>query len=652
MTNSDDQQIEPKSASSTAGIGRLRVAIGLLQGIAAWWLLRLVAPSIYRYPPETHDHARYWAEQHPMIFAALALVTAFVPAIAIVETGRMRRKSLATYLGVAGLIIAGLAAYNIWRDPLEYFGTNGGVRVWPSFGLSFCTAFGFFIVNQLLEHRERGHSLFAHYADHFEDSWMRGFQLAVSLIFSLLVWGILELGAALFDLIHVTWFRTMIDHNWFRCPALAVAFAAAVHITDVRPTLLRGMRNVGLTLLSWLLPLVVALGVGFLIALLFVGLKPLWATRHAASILLWACAITLVLLNAAYKDGDPAAPPPAVLRWTGRVAGPTFLLLALIASYAIALRVQQYGWTPERVLSTAVAVMALIYGAGYAYAAIRRGNWLNGLEAVNVFASLVIVGILALLLTPLSDPARLSVNSQLARLTRGKVSADQFDYAFLRFHSGIYGSRALARLASSGDAEVRMRAARMQATEERSFSARGEPNPALTEPALSHATVYPEGALVPEGLKSAPQPVFSLDCLRNGAPCEIYVVPYGASHETVVIVRPGRVTSRQPLTFVYEPSGRLFQRDSSGKWADTGGFNRLDCPGVAAALQAGQLVSVRPEHDDLIVSGVRLEFSKLGRADDRCQAAPQPNPQPGADRSRDSSAPAHMGPAFGKPGGM
>ena len=86
MTNSDDQQIEPKSASSTAGIGRLRVAIGLLQGIAAWWLLRLVAPSIYRYPPETHDHARYWAEQHPMIFAALALVTAFVPAIAIVET--------------------------------------------------------------------------------------------------------------------------------------------------------------------------------------------------------------------------------------------------------------------------------------------------------------------------------------------------------------------------------------------------------------------------------------------------------------------------------------------------------------------------------------------------------------------------------------
>ena len=29
----------------------------------------------------------------------------------------------------------------------------------------------------------------------------------------------------------------------------------------------------------------------------------------------------------------------------GRVAGPTMLLLALLASYAILLRVQQYGWT-------------------------------------------------------------------------------------------------------------------------------------------------------------------------------------------------------------------------------------------------------------------------------------------------------------------
>ena len=80
---------------------------------------------------------------------------------------------------------------------------------------------------------------------------MRGFQLVVSLIFALLVWGVLNLGAELFGLIHITAIRTLIEHNWFRSPALAMAFAAPVHLTDVRPSLLRGVRNVGLTLLSW-----------------------------------------------------------------------------------------------------------------------------------------------------------------------------------------------------------------------------------------------------------------------------------------------------------------------------------------------------------------------------------------------------------------
>ena len=35
-----------------------------------------------------------------------------------------------------------------------------------------------------------------------------------------------------------------------------------------------------------------------------VGVEPLWSTRRAASLLLTAASVILVLLNAAYKDGD------------------------------------------------------------------------------------------------------------------------------------------------------------------------------------------------------------------------------------------------------------------------------------------------------------------------------------------------------------
>ena len=42
---------------------------------------------------------------------------------------------------------------------------------------------------------------------------------------------------------------------------------------------------------------------------------------------------------------------------------------------------------------------------------------------------------------PLADPARLSVADQVARLKRGKVAPDKFDYAFLQQRSGKAGRR-------------------------------------------------------------------------------------------------------------------------------------------------------------------------------------------------------------------
>ncbi|OYU33406.1 DUF4153 domain-containing protein [Novosphingobium sp. PASSN1] len=636
----DEITTEPALAAKT---GPVRLAIGFAQGLAAWLLLELVWSGFSEFTgPRKAELEMYWSARHPIAFAALTLVTAFIPVIALAEIGRMPWRRLGLYLAATTGALILLTVYDITRDPIE----NGGLipRIWPSATLIFCGGIMLFIVNQLLEFRETGARFYTHYSLHFEESWMRAFQFMLSLVFVGLVWAVLLLGAALFDLIHISALSTLLEKNWFRCPVLGMAFAASVHITDVRPPLLRGMRNLGLTLLGWLLPLVTVLAAAFLLALLVVGVEPLWSTRRAASLLLTAASVILVLLNAAYKDGDPAHAPPAVLRWAGRLAGPVMLALALLASWAILLRIGQYGWTAQRVQSAATAAIALLYGAGYAWASADRTTWLKRLERVNVTASFAMLAVLGALLTPLADPDRIAVTSQVARLHAGKVTPEKFDYALLRFQTGRVGTEALAALAKDSNPEIAARAKRAQASKDR-YNYGGEPDPAITEVPFSHAAIYPKGAALPQDFRVKDwQETASFDapCMENGTPCDIFVLP-GKPAPTLVIHRTNAPSG--------EDSAPVYTRDASGDWHRTGTLNNLRCPAVIAALREGKAAPVRPPYDDLMAAGIRLEMTpERGFGPDPCPE-PQPKPQPApTPKPSDANAPARMGPAFGNPG--
>lgn len=626
---------ETQSPEPGARIGAIRLGIGIAQGLAAWQLLQWVPKwSSVSYRPE-HPALSY-AQTHPLLFASLVLITAYVPLIVLAEIRRMPPRVLAIWGAVATIALVMLAGYDLWRDPAG----DDFPRFWPSAELLISAALALFIANQLIAHRTGHMRLFGAYAAYFEDSWMRVFQLFLSLAFTGVFWGVLELGRALFDLIHLTGFGQVIDKDWFRSPALAGAFAVAVHLTDVRPALLRGIRNLGLLLLSWQLPVAVALCGAFLIALPFTGLQPLWATRFAASILLWAASLMLILINAAYNDGTDAHRPLLPLRLAVRGAGPVMLVLAALATYAIALRVGQHGWTPQRVRAAAVALIALVYGLGYALAALRRGPWMRDLERVNVANSFVMLGVLLALVSPLADPARLSVDSQVARLHSGAVAPEMFDYWFLRNHAGRFGTAALDALAHDPNRAVADRA-RVAQNDKDTYHGGGKIDPHETEKALSHATVLPAGARLPadfkpENLESAA--TFEAQCLRDGTPCDI-------------IVWPGQGS---PLLIVRDPDNQVgmtqsvLGREASGKWTQVGRIANAGCPAVLDGLRKGQVQSVRPQHDDLMVGGVRLTFfPKVG--DDQNCAPPRPAPPP--PKPVRAPASAALGPAFSGPGG-
>ncbi len=96
-------------------------------------------------------------------------------------------------------------------------------------------------------------------------------QLALSVAFTGAFWVLLFLGAGLFSVIGLNFLRDLLGQEWFSIPVTTLAFSAAVHLTDVKDGLIRGVRTVALMLLSWLMPVMTLITAAFILALPFAG---------------------------------------------------------------------------------------------------------------------------------------------------------------------------------------------------------------------------------------------------------------------------------------------------------------------------------------------------------------------------------------------
>jgi hypothetical protein len=573
-----------------------RLGVGLVQGLAAWALI------------ETADRA-----SNAPLFAALVLVTAFAPLPLLAGLGRMRARTLLVWTLVAAAVLAGLAAYDLWREPLD----GSALRKWPSPPLLGFGAAALYIAHHLVEPADRERRLHPSYEARFEDASRHAFQLGLSLAFTGVFWLVLFLGGALFDLIGVKMFGEVLRKSWFASPVTAVAFAAAVQLTDVRPGLIRGIRSVGLTLLAWLLPLMTGLTCAFLVALVFTGVEPLWATRRAAQILLFAAAALIVLTNAAYQDGQGREDLPGVLRAAGRVAALLLVPLTVLAAWATGLRIAQYGLTAERVAAVAVLVVAAVFALGYAHAALAQGRWLRRIEAVNVAGAVAVLAVILALFSPLADPARLAVSDQVARLKAGRTAVDRFDFQYLRFDAGRFGRAALADLARSPDPKIAAAARAMQARKDRSA------RPA--EAGRPFAAAILSGAL-PEDFRAqafTDDEAGGVGCVLGSAPCRLYAQD---------ITGDGA-----PEVLAYQGSTLTAFARADGRWRAVGRYEGAGCDGVEAALKLGPPRLVPAPYSDLEVAGRRLPFSEIWS----CPAKPGAPARPAK-----NPPPFQLGPAF------
>ena len=586
------------SLAGMPAVPGVRLTVGLLQGLALYLLAHAA-------------EVEAWPASQALVFAPLLIIACFVPLVVVNGVGNMRRRTLLAWAGAASVPLAGLAVHDIARRAENdnsigwLFGGHSGQTIWPSAILLLFVAAALFIAQSLIVAGDAERRVVARYPTYFDTAWKHAVQLALSVVFVGLFWLLLELGAALFKLIDIDFFQHLIRHRWFALPATTLAFACALHVTDTRAGIVRGMRVLVHTLLSWLLPLMALFVAGFLASLPFTGLAPLWATRFATGLLLTTGAALVVLVNAAHQDGQEEHAPPRVLRYAGSLAALMLIPLVAIAAYALGLRVAQHGWTSDRIIAAACLVVAACYALGYGWAAVRPGRWLADIEICNVAAAFAALCVLLALFTPIADPARLSVASQLARLESGVVPVEKFDFAYLRFDGARYGRAALERLKASDQGaqapEIRRHA---QAALEMKNRWERERIVLTQQELAANITVYPAGRVLPESFLKQNWGALARwtlpSCLVEAShKCEAFLLDLdGDGREEAVILDP-------PTVMV------VMAEDGHGAWRRAGQFDGpVHCSAVRDALRAGKYETVAPTWHDLQVSGLRLRFTQ------------------------------------------
>ncbi|ETD76159.1 DUF4153 domain-containing protein [Rhodobacter capsulatus] len=310
---------------------------------------------------------------------------------------------------------------------------------------------------------------------------------------------VLWLLGALLQLVGVTVLHDVLRDDlglWLISGAvLGLAFSVVTELSDtVSPYLL-------LRLLRLLTPLVLGVVVVFVAALPLRGLGALFGEISAASALLATAIAAIGLISIVADEDDVEAAQGLILTLSARGLMALVPVLAGLAIWALALRIGQYGWTPERVAASALAFVVAGYGLGYLLALGLGGRWRAALRRVNVAMALAILALAVLWLSPGLSPEAIAVRSQLARFEAGRATVAQLPLWEMKHDWGLAGQRGLERLGARDEAALAERLQQLATAEGRwQFEHAVETGAPALDRLRAAVTLWPAGAAWPEGL--------------------------------------------------------------------------------------------------------------------------------------------------------
>ena len=578
---------ERPNAQADGGVGRLvafRLFVGALQGAALYGL-------------EEGARAKLQLFSDPFFVVALYLTLLLIPSLVVISAGTIRSRTLALWTVAAALSTTALGYYAGWRGGLELLEYD-----FVDQGLTMVAAGGgtLLLINAVLAGAAGAGRRFPRYPDFFAALAKQVIEIVIALLFVGAALIVLRTCGELFRSVGIETVGKTLEKQWVVSPFTTLAFALGVHVIDRRPSLVAGIRTLALTLLGALLPVMTIVALGFLGALPFTGLDPLWDTGNATPIVLFAALVLAVLINAVYQDGAAERAPHAVVKAIALVASLAMVALVAIAAYSVWLRVTQYGWSVARIVAAACIAVAAWVSVGYSASLVVRRRWLKTLEPTNFGAVGIGVVLLIAMFSPIADPARLAVLDQMGRAAKDGIDLATVDLKFLRFDTARFGQAVLDKLATSPNKVLAKQVVAVKAMNNRYQNLPLDP-----ETIKSNITVYPEGAVLPDDFFGQDfQDTFYFDlpeCMRQVSACDARMVNLDDDKANEILIW----SDDDSRIFVFDRAGTVWTRAG---WAWVG-----SCAGrVADNLRTAPPKVIAPQWKDLELLGQRVNFGRSG----------------------------------------
>jgi hypothetical protein len=341
------------------------------------------------------------------------------------------------------------------------------------------------------------------YASVHDHAWTNVVLWFACWVFVGIVFALMWLLAALFDLIEVEFLRRLLEKQWFGLSLAGLAFGAALGLLREHDAVVRLLHRVVASVLAVLAPV---LGIGlaaFLLLLPFTGLGALWKSWVSTTPLLLVCVVgAMVLANAVIGNARDHESKLSALRIGAMLLAVVMLPLALLAAVATGLRIDQYGFTPERLWALTFVIIATAYGLAY-FVSLVRGwmGWAAYVRPANLNLAIGLCLVALLLATPLISFNTISTDDQVARLESGKVAPDKFDWAALAYDFGEPGKAALRRLRASKNAAIAKRANEVATSKDRWEIRNNDREAENREKLTRNLRLLPTGTVLPDGLR-------------------------------------------------------------------------------------------------------------------------------------------------------